>query len=52
MKVVLYAPLRLSSTPTLQQVSDSLGEATVFGWPVTNRLVVSVSKLTETPIPT
>ena len=52
MKVVLYAPLRLSSTPTLQQVGDSLGEATVFGWPVTNRLVVSVSKLTETPIPT
>ena len=30
-KVVLYALLRLSPTPNLQQVGDSLGEATVFG---------------------
>jgi len=42
--VVLYAPLRLSPTRTLQRVGDSLGEATVFGWPA--------SKLAETPIPT
>ena len=28
-KVVLYAPLMLSSTPTLQRVGDSLREATV-----------------------
>ena len=40
--------------PTLQRVGDSLREATVFGLPVTNRLVfqviLPVSKLTETPI--
>ena len=30
-KVVLYAPLRLSHTPRLQRVGDSFGEATVFG---------------------
>jgi len=30
-KVVLYAPLKLSPSPTLQRVDDSLGEATVFG---------------------
>jgi len=28
MNVVLYAHLRLSPTPTLQRVGDSLGEAT------------------------
>jgi len=30
-KFVLYAPLTLSPTPTLQRVGDSLVEATVFG---------------------
>jgi len=29
--VVLYAPLRLSPTLTLQQVDGKLGETTVFG---------------------
>jgi len=30
-KIVLYAPLRLSPNPTLQRIGDSLGKATVFG---------------------
>ena len=42
-KVVLYAPLRLSPAPPAS--GDSLGEAIVFGKPVTNRLVVSVNRL-------
>jgi len=29
--VVLYAPLRLSPTRTLQRVGENLGEAIVFG---------------------
>jgi len=28
---ILYGPVRLSTTPTWQQVGDNLGEATVFG---------------------
>jgi len=33
--VVLYAPLKLSHTPTLQRVGDSnWWSYTVFGWPV------------------
>jgi len=36
MKVVLYAPERLSHTATLQRVGNSLGEATVFGSPVSS----------------
>ena len=33
--VVLYAPLRLSPTLTLQRVDGKLGEATVYRLPVT-----------------
>jgi len=30
-EVVLFAPLRLSPTLTLQRLGDSLGEAALFG---------------------
>ena len=44
-KVALHAPLRLSHTPALQRVCDSLVEATAFGYSVTSGLVFSVNWL-------